>query len=830
LLGQLPQKILTARVHTTMLERGDERFGISPEQTRTVLRELAAEQQIQIITEDEALQHIESLVDEYLGEALRLETDVRNRILKEGNQWGLSSEQIELIIKQRSRKNYKKRQAEQNLSNAALVAAMVAVLLVMGFLGWAMLGGRMTPVEPTPSAQPITSSSSTPADDSDEHWWSVELVLAIHNATSEFPLLRRTLKAIASPTPEHRANSYDAVIQHALWETDDNVKRNMLLNVISQAYVVEPDESVAEKIRRKLADAVPGPEDRLSERAADYPAIFWSMRVAVAALHASQDHADRADAMARTIGRVVGTTIDREQPHLQLERQCLGALAERLFRLMITSAASHPEGTLPRYQVIADEAGRYLERSRLERLHADFLGAYLPESDDAWHTLEAQIDATVANRDPLIVAKLVDVYETTNNSSLQSYLESRLLLRANVRPKASEAPEIANEIRQALGITEVATSQGRTQDFIRHAARELAWSSPQTDDRMKAIDVAARLSHVATLGCALAQGEPGFPLFDDLIKQEPAILKSRSRSDDDLFPTDVGTDWDALEQIDRALSRLRTDGSANRVNRIETIGGVAGRVQDLSPAQAKLLAEYLLTPKSNVEHERVLEVVPKFQRWGKLHLAIADAMYDIKMERDQLRTTLSQLLDEEIRLGDGEAGRELVRGALLRRAIDEVGSEAASVADPNLVDRASDILLEQYRRQATLQGVAPAALAEAANPADVLTALIEHYSTRLTAAGLDKLDTIELKEIPNQLVAIEYVADNSLQQTVLLERVWLRLVATDLKHQIPSASDEANRIIRDLVEADQTAGNAIHQLRSSQTALVHMWMLWNRSK
>ena len=645
MLGQLPHKILTARVHTMMVERGEERFGIDSDLTRTVLRELAAEQQIQVISEEEATRHIEGLVEEQLGDAFRLEPDVKARIQKEGGQWGLSAEQIEKIIKQRSRRNYQKRRSEQNLSNAALVAAFIAVLSVAAFLGWTMLGGSMTSNDPGPDSTPRPElvDHGTPVDNTDNSWWSVELVLAIHNASSEFPLLRPRMKEIESRNVEHRASAYDTIIKYAINQVDEAVPRTMLFAVISQAYVDEPDEATAARIRQTLVHIIPGPEDRLSDRTDDYPRIFGAMRAAVAALHAAADNDGRADDMARSIGQVVGTTIDRNQPLPQLERQCLGALAERLFRLMTSSAASRPGDIVALHRVIAEEAGRYLDRSRLETLNADFLAAFLPDSEDAWSDFRTLIDDSVANRDPLIVASMIDLYESTANSALQSHLQTRLLRRANVSPMAEEARVLADEIRQALGITEVVTAEGRTLDFIQVAKRELARASTETDERIQTAELASRLSRVATLGCALAQGETGFALFDQMIKNKPAPLRGASPGSRSLFPTTTPTDWDALTRINSAISRLSGAGASNRVDRIESIARDADRVTDLQPDQASKLAAYLLMKKSDEEHARILEHLPKFGQWNHLHLAVADGLYHTSLNGPHLQEILSQI-------------------------------------------------------------------------------------------------------------------------------------------------------------------------------------------
>ena len=72
-------------------------------------------------------------------------------------------------------------------------AALVAVLLVVGFLAWAILGGRTTPVEPDPGTSTWRRDHHDfrprLSDETDDSWWSVDLVLAVHNASSRIPFI-----------------------------------------------------------------------------------------------------------------------------------------------------------------------------------------------------------------------------------------------------------------------------------------------------------------------------------------------------------------------------------------------------------------------------------------------------------------------------------------------------------------------------------------------------------------------------------------------------------------------------------------------------------------
>ena len=86
-------------------------------------------------------------------------------------------------------------------------------------------------------------------------------------------------------------------------------------------------------------------------------------------------------------------------------------------------------------------------------------------------------------------------------------------------------------------------------------------------------------------------------------------------------------------------------------------------------------------------------------------------------------------------------------------------------------------LHELYVVQAQLLQVPTESYAAPPSPAAVLAAMVQHVASQLDAAKLNPPEQLLLANLPNQLQAIDFLAENDLQRTVLLQRLWLRLLS-----------------------------------------------------
>ena len=144
-LARSAQAIITPNVEHTLTEQGRMLYGVREERVRATIRESARERNMAVISRERAEQHIRQLISDLMGDALRLSRVMRDRVEAEGRQWGLSESAVDDIIREFSQARLQQHKWDRKVTNAALGAASVAVMLVIGFLSWAILAGRAEP-------------------------------------------------------------------------------------------------------------------------------------------------------------------------------------------------------------------------------------------------------------------------------------------------------------------------------------------------------------------------------------------------------------------------------------------------------------------------------------------------------------------------------------------------------------------------------------------------------------------------------------------------------------------------------------------------------------
>jgi hypothetical protein len=106
--------------------------------------------------------------------------------------------------------------------------------------------------------------------------------------------------------------------------------------------------------------------------------------------------------------------------------------------------------------------------------------------------------------------------------------------------------------------------------------------------------------------------------------------------------------------------------------------------------------------------------------------------------------------------------------------------------------------------------------------------MIGGYAAELNAAAKTPAVRKELERVPHELTAADYVAANDLELTVLLERMWIRVLAHAVAGRHPDRQKDIDHILEELASADRDATHIAQQLRDGQAALVRLWLLWNK--
>lgn len=821
-LKKLPRKILLPNTAETLVEQGQDRYGLDKELVTEALDEAVQELQLVAISSEEATEHISGLIDLMLGNGLRLRGEHRNRVFSEASQWGVSPERVEKLLSDRSRENYLRRRAEQKWANVALVGAASALTLVLGFGAWTILKG-VTPEPPAPE-KPNAVEQLQEVDrvtNRDRDWWSGELAIALFNCETEFPAQTSMLEEIASRDPRSRSKAYRALVAEFFDPATENGNWQDCLTMFAHCYALDPDNEAATELGEALLELVPGPADGIAPEPQRYPQMFWRLRVAVAALaqcvESGSDSA-RTSHLATSISQKIGAGVDETLPAEELEHRCLGVFCESLMKSLTDYARSEPMVPPALHEAIASEAADHLDRVLLDHLNADFLVALLSEASDGWEDYQGLMAQTIRSGEPLVVAKVVEVFQTTTNRDLQDYMNPLLVERTGIVPKSGAAPELAEQFLKSLGVRADATIAGRQRQFQTALKRTLRGlkTSPQSEVLLNGTSQLARLTTLAT---ALSQGDVGSDKFRELLEKGPIKLADEADgAERERTIADPGT----LRRVGSHLEVLegtRKRDQSKRISQFASLAALADRLLDVPMPHSGKLADYLVRTKHKEEHDQTMARIGNMGNWPSLALAVADRLPG-RLDADRARELVESLTGTKLELPDNGAMQlDVLRFALLGQAQRDV---PASDAGDTFEAARSALYREHLDQLEILGGTRPFDVAESDKTVSTaLKALIRFQANRLRRVrNAEKPQPAG--EIERELTAIHHWAENDLYETAHLQRVWLRLLAAEAAVKSP---DRVATLLADLERNDAEARSVLEQMRGGQRAIALAWSL-----
>lgn len=837
-LLSLPRKLLTRDVEEDLTRHGEELHGIDRALVRDAIREVAAELDISQISEGKARQHVERLIDAKLSETPDpslpiLPMDVRLRISSEGQQWGLTSDEVAEIINEKVRVYEQKRRAEQNFTRAALYAAGIAVMIVLGLFGWMVIRGGRVP-EPVVEADPEESPIVVEEIDEtklDNDWWDTDLHTDVPNARFVFSSERESFKQLESRDPVVRQSAYAKVVKLL---TDGNRTRQeaaLIMRILAHAYQLEPDNEAAAKILEATLSLIPDTEDKLLANEQTYARSF--LATPAAAVFVQQAEGERQANGVTEIGRAIDYSIDLTDDAPRLEKICHQQTAKRLMSLLVALAETNPRraAEVHPFLVRAISLRDALDTRALSARNTDFLIAFLRPGVNSWEQFAPLIEQVIESEDAANAVRLLQIYEETGNRSLRTRMAELLLQRADVEVEDRDDVElVATAVRKALGISDVAMADDRTRHFLRAA---------DTAIRQKPVDIGqldemtlqiVELTRLNTLGFAASRGEAGAATFQSLAEKEASDFLP----DGDLFKGVEerlpGMEPSSHRLLNRQLDMLSNPRATavNRADSVLSLSRLTESIDDLTPQQAAALAKYMLSRKRIEEHRVVVQHAGAIARWKQVRLAVADQLDAVELMTEDFEDLVSQMLGRKYTLPEGDSGRETLRIELLRSVLGTLKIE--KVEDGNRFasyDQLANAMRDLYRLQAALLGVSELP-SEVDSPTVIMPLLIEDVTKRVAAGPLELQQKQTLDRVATEVTAIGYLATSDLERQVLLDRSWLRLLAIQVAQERPRRKAQAASLLTQRFRQDAQSDNVMHQLRDGQRAILEMWVLRNR--
>jgi hypothetical protein len=659
-----------------------------------------------------------------------------------------------------------------------------------------------------------------------EQWWSrdEDLLVAVTQTRAVLPEMKAVLSGLDLQQPDERASAHRELIRAAATHLEQADQRAVLQELVAGCFAADPSDACATAIADELLALIPTVGDELPERDSGYETAFWAIRTAVTAFIRPELTEARRAELASAVDRKLGSATDIALDPLNLQRKSLRAFCQHLYRVIIAGAKIQPLVARPLFEHVTREAVRCVDLPSIERANVEFLAAALPVAGESWREFASQIQRCADSANPLIVLRLVELFEQLEDPSLQAFLADRLLRRAGVFPQSMDPEQVARTVRKALGADEVVSVSGRQENLTRAVEDLLATTADVQQDEL--LQQIVDLAHAETMACALSQGAVGDATFEALQRDGPVRLiaapgstvgGARRRSPERAAAT---FQRDNVQRYVQYLLNPRGRVAQRRVF-LRSIAMLAPDVSDLDLDLAEKLAAYLLRPKPDDEHEAILEHVGAIGRWQNLRLALADQVLDTKLHADRVQDILTKILPPW-RPDQSEAmWRERAHEALLENVLQDLSSSrAGGESSDRIYDELSAALRELYVTQARLLGVSADAYTAATHPSDVLRLIVETYAARPSTGA-----SIDLSALPHEFDAVEYVATNDLERTVMLQRVWLQTLATAMKREQPRAAEELRRLVAELKQADVQAADLFVQLYAGHRALLQAWML-----
>jgi hypothetical protein len=851
--------VIGPEIEARVIASAQRKYGIDADTVREVLTEVAAELGLRHITGDQAAQLYADMVDEAVGDSTWLAREAWDRLRTAGEKWGLSYEESDELIEQKIAANRRESAAGRLVNRLVLGGSLAVLAIVVVALGTAYIANRDKPEVPIatgPDEAPGESPIERKKTLAQPAWWDIDLAVAMATSRREISDVAAMYDDLRADDPAVRQKAYERLVAALVKVEADNPAREQLVTLLAGCHALDPDEASAARLREALLKHVPGSDEKLS-RPSTYQRAYFSVETALALLSRQGMPAARAEALASAIGAAVGTRVaaqasGREPPGSSgtipdSQRAVQAALTRTLYRHLTAKGPTQPDEAATLQEWLSEQAAAWMPPAEIERLNSAFLVAMLFGAEQAWRTFEPLMQSLSESRDPLIVLGLLDVFRKAENKALQRTLGALLVRRTGARPRSDDPRQMARAIRQALGAAGVPVTQSaedRWEDLRAAAEPVLARRAASPADRAAVLAETAELAGLATQAMALAQGEPGFAIFDELTRPPEAAASDGEKPEPEDPPAAADSGFRAppvkkrpmtlpeKQALARAIGVLADFEKQSTVNRANSLRMVASRVPvtpDLTYEQALVVARYLLAPKADGESELIQPVVEQLRAWRQVRLAVADRIGESKLapsQRDQLIGALSGSL-----VPPPGATADDLRQMLLKDVLADVeaggggpgGGETAPAAAASRLP-AVEALAQTYRQRARVLAVPAAEYRAAESPPAALEMVVRVLARRGGSRG--SAAAAGGPQLAHELEAVNFLAADEPQRAVLLQRVLLELIAGQVAASKPQQAAAAEKIASDLAAADAAETDLISQLRAGERATLEMWMLF----
>lgn len=868
-LPRLPQQILTPALELRAIEIASDRYELSADEARQIIIEECAAKKVQRISSDKAQKHIELLVKQKVGDAAWIDDQSRKRLHAAAVEWGVTDAEVDAFIKKCTTANRSKQSSLSKFVTYSIVVACLATVVVVG--GLAILNSmKPDPIENNAGdGDEVVDGSAVdgagvvgPVEIVDPpEWWSIDMTIArgallADDGSTESSVIRQrmiVLNQAAADEPDERSKGYAGVVDMVNRSGISPEIRRAATQLLSQAYALEPADAPADALLETLWAQLPTGSDR-APTAGSYEHAFWATDTIASAAGDSSLSDDRKLKLTASVSRNLRVAVDPQADVTGLRATFNLALTRQLYRQLNNVATLGGKGLRAASFALADATStRLLSEPAIAEiavLRSQLTAASLKGDPDNWKDYREAAEQAIASADSANVVELLEVYETTENEELRNYLGVRIAARAEIEREVrglepvdevadpGDVEQVAAMVRQSFGIVKPPTPKTAEQRWrkLEPIAGEIIDQRlrPPADNR-ELLQLLVNAARANMLAASLSQSDEGYSTFDHEIEIEPPNIADAllgEKSGDDFAPGErpgivTESKRQKINEAAQGLSRYREVGNhATSISRLRLIAESYDQIQRLTTEQARGVATFLLGPKlEEQEQADILEILGDVGRYREVRFALIDALADGRWKDEQFVELVNHLLKTRLNVAD-DTWREQAKGALLASVLKQVTpQQQTNVKTQASLGAAFDSYSKYYQLQAGMLRVPPTSYRNAATTGELLLQLIRRRSIDLASDAVSDSDQQFAAELPHRLRAADYLAPDDLRRSAYLQRIWLRVLAIQLKAKNPKVSTRVQVVLNEVEELDESSNHVLKQLVQGEAALLRLWML-----
>ncbi|MEW4455229.1 hypothetical protein AB1L30_21350 [Bremerella sp. JC817] len=830
--------IVLSSLAQQLVQIGIDMHGLPHDLAWSTLREVIQEEELRLVTVEQAESHIRTLVDELMFEEQFLSIQNRQRLLAEGDQWGLDQETCQELIESRV-VDFTRKQNRGQRQVALIFGAFFALLIFGG--GYAIYLGSVPP-KGTPGTNRVAHNSNTTladeAIDNDpdvetkteevvwgrQPWWSEPLALDLLEVYQTEPSLQPRLTAICTQDASKRATAYRALLPQMIATSlaRQGEDRKSIREAIAGLVHDEPNDAAIDAIAETLTEDI-SLEDSPITGGTPVSQMMEKAYVTVTAAEQPGLPEDRKRKLLDLLEQRLGVSFTGSANPTELT---MSEMIRDQYRKIRELAASNPNEAAQLHATLSSTAQSYLPTDQVVAKDSTLVADIVSKMTSGWDSYQPVVQRVVSAQKAELMLPLLDAFEhSLKDRNIQRQVAGLFARRINRGLDADEPAQAVALVRTELGLDSFMARDGEMYRMFSRRSGNYDWKVRDDISTPQLAEELSQLGFLGVLGHAASQGEMGQRIFETASKQGAAEVTEAPA------PTTSAPSTNPLalqSKIEAQIGRLqRATNPLGRIDIYRDLCTMSGDVDDVDYKVASQLAEYILAPKPRAEQSQIQSGLRAFAHWSTLKLAIADQVHSARRAADDMQEVVSVLVGETIVINNVRTARDDLREKLLQSALAGLGSQSTSGDEfsPQMANNLAEAMIDYYRFHARLQGVPDELLAQANLPDAIAAQLIAAEKSELEAMTLTDAETARFQDLKRRELAYDYLTNSPIARMAARQRLWLQLMVLRHSKQVPQLQSQLNDILQKLDQQDANAPSLLAQLRNGEMALIKFWEL-----